>query len=98
MSNRSPKLALSGRTRKIGCLSANFSTPFLMMLQLNVMMPAYLALSICDASQTLTRSSLTISIAPQNDIFATRTRDSWSAETSSGDKACAYPYLALEIC
>lgn len=98
MSDVSIKLALSGRTRKMGCLSANFSTPFLMMLQLNVMMPAYLALSICDASQTLTRSSLTISIAPQNDIFATRTRDSWSAETSKSDRACAYPYLSLELC
>ena len=29
------------RTRKIGCFSANFSIPFLMMLQLNVMIPAY---------------------------------------------------------
>ena len=28
------------RTRKIGCFSANFSIPFLIMLQLNVMIPA----------------------------------------------------------
>lgn len=96
MGDISIKLALSGRTRKIGCLSANFSTPFLMMLQLNVMMPAYLALSICGTSHKLSRPSLTISIAPQNDIFATR--DSWSAETTKSDRACAYPYLSLELC
>lgn len=54
-------------TMKMGCLSANFSTPPLMMLQLKVMIPAYSREHVRHSNKSSARN-LTISIAPQKDI------------------------------
>ena len=58
---------LSVLTKKMGCLSANFSTPPLMMLVLKVMIPACMSILEYEAEKSV-RDGLTISIAPQNDI------------------------------